>query len=192
MNLLLSVLLLLAPVKIEHGRFNILKDGKKIGTDEFSIVKNSAGYSMDGKTSIGDLTISSKMELNDRLEPTYYEASSREGTIRVKVVSPISELQTIVAGETSSADFRFPEGGIILDNNFFHHYLMLLYRVQAGQNTLPVFVPQDKSVGSATVRSTGARTYDLEVGDVKMQATTDADGSLIKLTVPSASVVVER
>ena len=48
------------------------------------------------------------------------------------------------------------------------------------------------SIGTATVRSTGPRTYDLEVGDVKMQATTDADGSLIKLTVPSANVVVER
>ena len=47
-------------------------------------------------------------------------------------------------------------------------------------------------VGTATVRSTGPRMYDLQVGDVKMQATTDADGSLIKLTVPGANVVVER
>lgn len=192
MNLLLSVLLLLAPVKIEHGRFNIIKDGKKIGTDEFSIAKKGTGYSMDGKVTIGDLTISSQMELSDKLVPVSYEASSREGTIRVKVTSAISELETIVGGETSSADFRFPEGAVILDNNFFHHYLMLLYRVQAGQTNLPVFVPQDRSVGSAIVRSTAAHTYDLEVGDVKMQATTDADGSLIKLTVPAANVVVER
>ncbi|HEY2982084.1 MAG TPA: hypothetical protein VGJ22_12950 [Anaerolineales bacterium] len=192
MNLLLAVLLLLAPVKIEHGRFNIIKDGKKIGTDEFSIAKKGTGYSMDGKVTIGDLTISSQMELNDKLVPVSYEASSREGTIRVKVTPTISELETIVGGETSSADFRFPEGAVILDNNFFHHYLMLLYRAQAGQTSVPVFVPQDRSVGSAIVRSMGARTYDLEVGDVKMQATTDAEGTLIKLTVPAASVVVER
>ena len=48
------------------------------------------------------------------------------------------------------------------------------------------------SVGMATVRKTGPRTYDIAVGDIKMQATTDADGSLIKLTVPAANVVVER
>ncbi len=192
MNVLLSLVLLLAPVKIEHGRFNVIKDGKRIGTEEFSVTKQGVGYVIDAKTTIGDLTISSKMEMDDKLAPTSYEASSREGTMRVRVASPISELQTVVGGETSSADFRFPDGGVILDNNFFHHYLILLYRAQAGRTTFPVFVPQDRSIGAATVRSTGPRTYELEFGDVKMQATTDADGALIRLTVPSANVVVER
>ena len=112
--------------------------------------------------------------------------------MRVKIESPISELQTVVGGETASADFRFPDGGVILDNNFFHHYLVLLYRAQAGQNNFSVFVPQDKSIGTATVRSTGPRAYDIDVGDVKMKATMDAEGKLIKLTVPAANVVVER
>ena len=155
-------------------------------------INHGSKYAIDGKTTIGDLTTSSQMELNEKLTPISHEVASREGTIRVKVASPLSELQTVVRGETSSADFRFPDGGIILDNNFFHHYLILLYRFQAGEKNFPVFVPQDMSIGTATVRSTGPRTYDLEVGDVKMQATTDADGSLIKLTVPSANVVVER
>src|SRR5438045_2442534 len=115
MNMLLSLLLLLAPVKTEHGRFNIMKDGKKIGTEEFTLAKTGPGYSLDGKTTIGDLTISSEMELDDKLVPTSYTASSKEGTIRVKVLSPVSELQTVVHGETSSVDFRFPEGGVILD-----------------------------------------------------------------------------
>ena len=192
MNVLLSLLLLLAPVKIEHERFNIIKDGKKIGTDEFTVARRESDYTIEGKITIGDLTISSQMELNEKLIPISYEASSREGTIRVKVASPLSELQTVVGGQTSSADFRFPDGGVILDNNFFHHYLVLLYRVQSGQSNFEVFVPQDMRVGSATVRNAGPRTYDLQVGDVKMQATTDADGSLIKLTVPGANVVVER
>jgi hypothetical protein len=34
--------------------------------------------------------------------------------------------------------------------------------------------------------------YDLVVGDVKLQATTDADGRLIRLAVPDAKVIVER
>jgi hypothetical protein len=108
------------------------------------------------------------------------------------VDTPISELQSVVNGETSSADFRFPEKGVILDNNFFDHYLILMYRVVAGENKFLVFVPQDQSVGSATVRNTGPRTYDLEIGDVHMQAMVDADGTLTKLTVPAAKVVVER
>jgi hypothetical protein len=192
MTLLLSFLLLLAPIKVEKGRFNIVKDGKRIGTDEFTVAMRGSHYVIDGRLTMGDLAIASKMELDEKLIPVSYEVSNPEGKIRVNVQAPISEVQTVVGGQTSSADFRFPEGGVILDNNFFHHYLVLLYRAQSGQNNFSVFVPQDMSVGSAQIRSTGARTYDLEIGDVRMQATTDAEGSLIKLTVPAANVVVER
>jgi hypothetical protein len=192
MSLLLSFLLLVTPVKIEHGRFNIVKDGRKIGAEEFTIVMRGSDFVIDGKATIGDVTISSKMELNNKLELISYEVTNQEGLIRVKVASPLSELQTVARGESSSTDFRFPDGGVILDNNFFHHYLVLLYRAQMGQSNFSIFVPQDMSIGSAMTQSTGPRTYDLMVGDVKMQATTAADGSLIKLTVPSANVVVER
>src|SRR5262245_23498679 len=174
MSFVLSFLLLLAPIKVEHGRFNIIKDGKKIGTDEFAITMHGSNYVIDGKASVGEVKISSKMELDAKLAPISYEVSSTEGRIRINVASPISEFQTVVAGDTSSADFRFPDGGVILDNNLFHHYLVLLYRAQMGQTDFSVFVPQDKSLGSAVVRSTGLRTYDLEVGDVRMKATTDA------------------
>jgi len=188
----LVFLLLLAPIKAEQGRFNILKDGRKIGTEEFSIVKRHAHYLIDGKATIGDTTISSKMEVDEKLVPVSYEVSNPQGKIRVTVTSTVSELQSVVNGETSGGDFRFPQGGVILDNNFFHHYVVLLYRVAAGQSDFPVFVPQDMSVGSAVVRNTGPRAYSLEIGDVRMEATTDMDGRLLRLTVPVANVVVER
>src|SRR5262249_49603542 len=124
MNLLLSFLLLLAPMKVEQGRFNILKDGKKIGTDEFSITIHGKNYVLEGKATVEGLATSSKMELDEKLIPVSYEVSNREGRIHINVASPVSEFQSHVGGETSSADFRFPDGGVILDNNFFHHYLV--------------------------------------------------------------------
>ena len=192
MTIFLSLLLLLAPVKLEHGRFTILKDGKKIGSEDFSVMKRGAGYSVEGKITLGELMKSSQMELDDKLAVTSYQVSSNDGSIAVKVMKPVSELKTVVNGETSTADFRFPDGGVILDNDFFHHYLILLYRAQVGQNSLPVFVPQDMRVGTASVRATAPRTYDLAIGEVRLQATVDADGSLTKLVVPAANVVVER
>ena len=194
MSMLLSLLLLLAPVpiKTEHGRFNIVKDGQNVGTDEFTVSRHDSNYVVEGKTTLGGMTVTSRMEVTEKLVPVSYEASTPDGTMRVTVASPISELQTVVNGETSSADFRFPEGALILDNNLFDHYLILMYRVQAGEKKFSVFVPQDRSVGSATVRSTGPRTYELEIGDVRMQATVDNDGTLTKLVVPAAKVVVER
>lgn len=192
MNVLFLLILLFAPVKLEHGQFSILKDGKKVGTEDFSIVKRGSGYVVEGKTTIGEIVVSSQMELDERLRVTSYQVSSPQGSIGVKVTQPVSELQTVVNGETSSADFRFPEDGIILDDNLFHHYLILMYRVQAGQNSFSVFVPQDMRNGTATVRKTGPGRYDLEAGDVRLQATTDADGKLTRIVVPAANVVVER
>jgi hypothetical protein len=192
MSFLLSLLLLAAPIKTEQGRFNIVKDGQKIGTEEFSITKRETHYLIDGKATIGELTISSKMELDEKLSPVSYEASSPQGKIRVTVSPTFSELQTIANGETTTDDFRFPSGGVILDNNFFHHYIVLLYRAQLGLSNFAIVVPQDMSVGSAVVKSTGSRAYSLQVGDVQMQATTDMEGRLVKLTVPAANVVVER
>src|SRR5215831_5076841 len=81
----------------------------------------------------------SSVVLYEKLIPVSYEATSTGGTTRVTVGSPTSELQTVVNGETSAADFRFPEGAVILDNNLFDHYLILMYRVQTGQTNFPVF-----------------------------------------------------
>ena len=192
MNVFLVLLLMLAPVKQEQGRFTITKDGNRVGTEEFSVSRRGAGYIIEGTTTIGEMVKTSRMELDEKLATISYEASSREGTIRLKVTQPVSELESVAAGKTSSVDFRFPQGGVILDNDFFHHYLILMYRVQTGQTSFSVFVPQDSRVGAATVRNTGARSYELQVGDVKLEATTDAAGVLTKLSVPSANVVVQR
>jgi hypothetical protein len=194
MNLLLPFVLLLAPIQAETGQFNIVQEGRKIGTEQYTITKVQDGYRVEGRTTIGDVNISSRMDLNEKLLPTFYEYSNEQGTIRVRVNDPLSEFESrsTAAAESESIDFRFPERGVILDNNFFHHFLILLYRQQAGENMFSVFVPQDMRVGSATVRPSGPRNFDLEVGDVKLQATTDGDGRLMRLSVPDAKVVVER
>jgi hypothetical protein len=192
MNVLLSLVLLLAPIKAENGQFNILQNGNKIGTEQYSISKTQNGYRIEGKTTIGNDNISSKMELDEKLVPTFYEYSKGPGTIRVKVMEPISELESIVSGETTSVDFRFPERGVILDTNFFHHYLILLYRFQMGEPKFSVFIPQTMGLGTVSIQSTGPRTVKVDTGDVNLEATTDADGRLMRLTVPDANVVIER
>jgi hypothetical protein len=192
MNFLLPLVLLFAPIKAETGQFNILQDGRKIGTEQFSITKTKEGYRVEGRTTTGNENISCKMELNDKLAPTFYEYSKGQGTIRVKIMDPLSEFESISQGESSSIDFRFPERGIILDTNFFHHYLILLYRFQMGEPRFSVFIPQTMSVGSVSVLATGSRTFNLDTGDVKFEATTDADGRLMRLAVPEAKVVIER
>jgi len=193
---ILAALLLLAPVVTESGRFTIKQNGKTIGTEEFSIRTKDKGYSVEGRTHLdGDTTtLTSRMELDENLIPTSYEYSrGAKGSIRVKVDSKSSsELIVTENGKDSDTNFHYPPGASIVDNNFFHHYLILLYRVKSAEQSLAIFVPQDMQVGLAKVKSTGKNTYDLEVGAVKLEATVDESGRLLRLAVPSAKVVVER
>jgi hypothetical protein len=191
---ILTVLLMLATVTPETARFTIRQDGRTIGTEEFTIRSRDRGWVVEGKTQLtGDpSSITSRMELDENLNPTSYEYKRGPGTIRLKIQNPLSEMTIGGQGADSSTEFRFPEGGLIIDNNFFHHYLVLLYKVTGADQRFGIFVPQDMQVGQARVRSTGNRTYALEVGDVKLDATVDSAGRLTRLAVPAAKVVVER
>jgi|SRR5712671_3355434 len=192
---LAAMLLFLSPVTLETGRFNITKDGKKIGSEQFTIsARRGGGYLIDAKTQlVGDpSTLSSKLEVDQNLNPLTYEYSHGKGAIHVKIDKPTSEYETEGEGKKSSTEFRFPEGGFIIDNNFFSHYVLLLYKVGETGGKLPLFVPQDLQLGIVTVKPTGNNVYELDMGYVTMEATTDKAGKLIKLVVPSAKVVVER
>jgi hypothetical protein len=191
---ILAALLLLAPITPETAKFTIRQDGKTIGTEEFTIRSNDKGYIAEGKTQIaGDPTsVTSRMELDENLNVVSYEYKRGPATIKIKVQSPLSEIAIGGQGGETSTEFRFPDKGTILDNNFFHHYVILLYKVKALDQSFGIFVPQDMQVGSAHVRSTGKSTYALELGDVKLEATVDAAGKLTRLSMPSAKVVVER
>jgi hypothetical protein len=191
---ILTALLLLAPVVTESGRFTIKQNGKIIGTEEFSIRTKDKGYSVEGRTRLdGDpTTLTSRMELDENLVPTVYEYTRGKGTIRVTVDKTSSELTVVENGKEDSTNFHYPPAASIVDNNFFHHYLILLYRVKSAEQSLAIFVPQDMQVGLAKVKSTGKMTYALEVGSVKLEATVDESGRLLRLAVPAAKVVVER
>jgi hypothetical protein len=196
MNILLSFVLLLIPIKAETGRFTIYQDGKQIGTEEFSIMPTGHGYVAQGRTQISSGTeladLKSRMELNEALKPTSYEYQSKGNIIRLKVADPLSELEYVVNGKSETQDVRFPADGVIIDNNFFHHYSLLLYRAAQGASAIPALVPQELTIGQISVRSLGNRTYEFDTGNIKATATTDAEGRMIRLTVPDAKVVVER
>jgi hypothetical protein len=196
MNILLVLALLTTSIRPESGRFTIYQDGQKIGTEEFTITSKLGGYSAEGRTQIWTGTqqfdLKSRMELNEQLKPLSYEFQAQNILIRLKVADPVSELEFSGDGKTESRDVRFPVNGAIIDANFFHHYLLLLYRMGMSGQTIDVFVPREMSIGQLRIRNAGDRTYELETSDAKAVATTDADGRMIKLTFPDSKVVVER
>lgn len=192
---IVATVLLLAPVVTESGKFTIKQNGRVIGTEEFSVRTREKGYTVEGRTKLNadPNTLTSKMELDQNLVPVSYEYSNGKGTIRIVVDQQRSSELTIVENkQESSTNFRFPPGAAIVDNNFFHHYLILLYRVNSADQLFPIFVPQDMQVGLAKVKAGANHTYSLEVGAVKLEATVDDSGRLLRLSVPESKVVVER
>lgn len=193
MTILLSLALALITVKPENGRFTIYQDGKAIGVEQFSISTIPGGYRATGEMRLDgeSAPMKSRMDLDQDLNPTSYEYEDSRGVVRVKIDSPLSDYEQVVNGQSSSETIEFPKGGFILEN-LFHHYLLLLYKVAAGPESLPIFTPQSLGVGLATIQKTGKTTFSLDIKGAKMEATTDADGRMIRLAVPDAKLVVER
>jgi len=190
-----ATLLLLGPLPLENGKFNIVQDGKKIGSEQFSIINRpGGGYIVESRTQLtGDPSILlSKLEVDAELNPVSYEYSHGKGQIHVTVESPISQYDSVNNGAKSSMEFRFPENGLILDNNFFVQFILLLYKSGPSGGTFPVFVPQDFRAGTATVKQEKENEFTLEIGDIHMEAVTDKMGKLIRLTAPETKVVIER
>lgn len=200
MSVLLSLALFLAPhlapLHFDTGKFNIFQDGKKIGSEEYTISPHDGGYSVEGHTQIKvqdqAFDLKSQMELNTALQTKSYEFQSQGNSIRLNVGDPVSELEYLVGGKSEPHDVRFPVDGAIVDTNFFHHYMILIYRAALGLKSVAAFVPQQLTIGTMTIQTTGDHTWEFDTGNVKVIATTDNEGRMIRLTVPSAKVVVER
>jgi hypothetical protein len=133
------------------------------------------------------------MELDDQLRPVSYEYRRGNGVIRMKIDNPLSDYETGTGDKLTNINFRFPENGFIVDNNFFHHIQLLLNKINRKGGQVAIVVPQDMGLGGVTITAKDDRTFDLQMGDVEMQAIIDpVDGRLLRLTVPAAKVVVER
>ncbi len=196
MNTLSLLILLLLPVQLESARFTVRVDGERVGTEEFSVSKDGSGFVARGHTRLrvegNSVDVRSRMELDKDLNPTFYEYRSEETLIRVRLAGPVSEVEYTVEGQRTPYDVRIPTNGMIVDNNFFHHYLLLLYKVGSEGGELPVFVPNEMRLGSVRVRPTGNLTYELDSSNLKLEATTDSNGRLLRLVLPDSNVVVER
>src|SRR5262245_49551053 len=102
MNVLLSLVLMLAPLKMETGHFTIYQDGKKIGTEDFSITPRTGGYVVEGHTVITTpdqkASLKSHLELDSSLKVSMYQYSSDAGSVQLKIGSPVSVLEITSQG----------------------------------------------------------------------------------------------
>ena len=190
------VLLLVLPLQVENSSFTVTVNGERIGTEEFSIIRNGDGFLATGRTrlELNDQSIDarSRMELDERFNPIKYEYRSGNQVLNVEIEDQVAEIEYTVDGQRTPYDVRFPLGGTIIDDNFFHHYMLLLYRLGDAGGTVPVFVPQQMTLGSIEVNQVGDQAYELDSENIRLLATTDEDGRLLRLVLVDSNIVVER
>ncbi len=195
MTMVLATLLALAPAQqvTESGSFRVTVNGRRLGNESFTVNRSPDGYLATGRTEIElngqRIVAESRMTLDGQFRPLSYEYASGGRTIRLVIDNPISEVA--ISGQ-EGLNIRFPPGGAVVDDNFFHHYVLLLHRLGSDGGTIPVFVPQQMTLGNMSVRRSGDRQYRIETENLVMEATVDGAGRLVRLSVPDSGVVVER
>lgn len=193
---LVLVLMLLAVPQTETAEFSISLNGLRVGTERFSVLRRADGYRATGRTelNIGGETViaESTMDLDGNLNPLSYEFDSGDRRISVEIGPDASTVEISVGGEVTSYDVRFPTGGMIVDDNFFHHYALLLDRVGEGGGSIPVFVPQQLTTGTLRVEPMGEGVYELVTENLRLTAVRDEAGRLVRLTGQDTNVLVER
>ena len=196
MSIVPLLLSLLFSVQLESARFQILVEGRNVGTEEFSIGRNGEGYIARAHTRLvvdgTALDAESRMELDQELNPISYEYRSGAKIIRVDIGDELAAVEFIVDGHSTPYDVRLPAGAMIIDDNFFHHYLLLLYKAGESGGRVPVFVPQQMTLGTLVVDPSGDNTFELDSDSLRLRATTDANGRMLQLDLLNANVVVRR
>jgi hypothetical protein len=196
MNFLALLLLAVLPLQAESSRFTVMVNGERVGTEEFSIVPSGDGFLATGRTRLEfngqEIDVRSRMELDSAFNPLSYEYRSGEQTLSVEVGDGIARIAYTVDGERTPNDVRFPEGAAIIDDNFFHHYMLLLYRLGTEGGAVPVFVPQQMTLGTLSVEPVGNGTFQLQSDNLELLATTDVLGRLVRLASADSSIVVQR
>ncbi len=195
----------------DRGRFEISVNGSKVGTEEFSVSKDGAGWVAKGTTELhsaaGSGKVSGELHLNATGAPTRYDWSSDSGkkvTSNTTFEGSEAKMMTTIGSEKPiKQDFFFAPPVVILDNNLYHQYEVIarIYNWTArGPQNFSVLIPQEHMPGSVTVEATpagaatGSAAEQLHVHstDLDIFLFMDSTHRLMRISVPSANAEIVR
>jgi hypothetical protein len=197
----------------DHGKLNILLDGKSVGHEEFEITANSGAWSAKGTTVLQSPDgksekVTGTLALQPDGPPVSYDWSAqaeKTNTAHVTFTNGVAKTTLQMQGARpfeQENSFGSPLI-VILDNNLYHHYA-LLARVydwsRRGSQTFSVLIPQEITPGSISVDAVGSvsadgKNYDglkVTTSDLEVILYLDSNHRLMRLDVPSAKVTVLR
>lgn len=163
---------------VDSGSFAVLKGGRRVATEKFSIQKSSSGSTitsqLDADTDAGTAKQNSELRLTPNGDLIRYEWHDVTPGKADLVVMPndqflIEKVTTPASTKAAEQPFLMPTSTMILDNNSFVHREVLTWRYlassckqESGRTLCPkepaefgVLVPQDRTSMKVTVEPLG-------------------------------------
>ena len=163
---------------VDSGSFAVLKNGRRVATEKFSIQKNASGSTVTSQLDAAADVDTAKQNSELRLTPSgdliRYEWHDVIPGKADLVVTPndqflIEKITTAVATKAAEQPFLMPTSTMILDNNSFVQREVLVWRYlassckqESGKTLCPkepaqfgVLVPQDRTSMKVTVEPVG-------------------------------------
>ncbi len=199
----------------DEGTFEIVVNGRTVGTEQFSIRQTGVGASAEflavGRTQV--VLASGSLDLNTRLRASGFQADPATYEVVVGGDAPRRVVGTVASGRFSARivtpsgeqlrEYLVSPGAIVLDDGVAHHYFFLARRTRNG--SVPVLIPRenrevmtqvvDQGEEPVTIGSTAVTLYKLLVrpeGGEDRNVWVDALGRVIRVESPDRNYVATR
>ncbi len=203
-----------APPDSQKGQLRILVNGQAIGRERYHITRTATEIQARGEVELDlegqAMRQTSTLLLGADLHPRSYEwktETPKTAWVRIEFAGAVATVRYLPPGAKEDQQvFTFDTPRVaLLDNNFFHQYLLLaeLYDYQAGgAQTVKVFVPQAVQPGEVRLELRGVETLEVEglPQPVRQLAITTEDneilfwvtesGRFVRLRAPQSNVDV--
>jgi hypothetical protein len=203
----------------EQGSFKILFGGEVIGQERFQIVGDGNNFKASAEIRLTVERGSAKatfhihpvLQFTKSFEPLSYQILQESGanTMRARVNFKPGKSQAVyeTGKETDAREIELKKDVLVLDDNVFHHYILLARRFdfsKGGVQEFNAFVPQQFMAGSLSVEDKGFEQVTLgdqhvslqhllvETGELQMSLWLDSRHELQKISVPKSNVDVVR
>lgn len=175
------LLLLLAPpplraqaTSLDEGSFRLLRDGRQVGTESFSIRQSGTGADAiviaQGTVTLDTANITERLTASLRAEgpalrPAAYEVAVQgpdPQRIAGRVVGGRFSARILSGAGEQMREYLASEGAVLLDEGVAHHHYFLARRAAGGAARVPVIIPRLNRQVSAQVTDRGRETITLD------------------------------
>ncbi len=204
---------------IESGSFRIFFGGEQIGHEKFQITEASSGFkasaevrlSIEREKEKAVFVLKPVLTFNKFFEPSAYQVTQEDGVLKrsVRVVFKPEKSERIyeAGNEHDTREIELKKDVLILDDNAFHHYILLAKRfdyVKGGVQQFSAFVPQQFLAGGISITDKGKETVKLgennlvlqhllvDTGELQINLWLDESHVLKRISVPKSNIEVIR